>query len=149
MIETSVRISSDQSTSSLSLVDLTGLSFSVSAQSLYVFEFYMMFSIAVGSTFPVWGMAVPAFSVFSAKVTTRVSVADQAFGGLGFGWLTSSGDSTSGGATSLTLARIYLATIKGEIFPTANGTAQVQFASTSGSDITVKANTCGLLQRGY
>ena len=152
MIQSTVRMPADVATSGLVLIDATGLYLNVSDGSPYTFEFYVLYTVGNSATFINVGIVTPTFSKYSATVVAQSADGASPFGVRTDGWLTASGDAVRGasGSNNMVPGRVYLSVIKGTIFPSATGTLQVQFCrSNSGTPVTVKANSFGILSVGY
>jgi hypothetical protein len=132
----SVKITSDQSSTSTSTGDVTGLSFSVTSGTYYKFKFVVVFRSAATSTGIKLGINAPSSTVFSA--TAKIPSAADGTGGSFHGWITSSGDIVTSSGVEAT-ATDYVAIIEGMILPSASGTVQLIFASGVGSSqITIR-----------
>ncbi len=142
-----VIVENDQTASTTTLVDATGLAFTVNAGMTYQFRFPVVFRVGggIGSSGIKLGLTCPAFTTFSANA--RIPVATSSVAGEFQGQITSSGDSVNGNNIPV-INTSYLAVITGTIKPSASGTLQVQFArgGSGTATITLKANSGGTLQ---
>lgn len=138
---THVKKASDQAISGSSLVNVTGLSFSVAAATDYFFEFfvaYVSLTTTVGLGLAVTAPASPTMFSYNAEIPNL----PDAGGGDWQGQGTASGDQVtapnvpSGGASL-----VYIARIQGILSNGANaGTVQLQAANeTATNNITIKA----------
>lgn len=129
---------SNQNRTSVTLADLSDLSWSVSNGEVYAFRAILIFRSAGLGVGLVAGLTCPA-GVISARVSIPVA-ADGTAGALD-GWITASGDSVSGTGVQAT-ATDYLATIDGILQPTADGTLQLQWATSgAGTAVNVRAGS--------
>jgi hypothetical protein len=124
-------------TTTTTLVNTTGLSFAVTAGSLYRFMAMVVFRSGTSTIGLKLGATVPAFTVYGASVL--VPIANDGTAAAFHGWLTSSGDSVVGTAVAA-INTDFVATVHGMLVPSASGTVQVQHASdaTGSAGITVR-----------
>lgn len=139
----SARSTGDQTATTATLADVTGLSFSVTSGTVYYFLFQCVFQSTSTSVGLKAGLTFPAVTTFASTVKTVMSAA-------GVSSEYSGPISASGGSVAATAVPVantnYLSTIEGVIVPSASGTLQVQFAAhTTGATVTLKANSVGLL----
>lgn len=124
--------------------NIAGLAFAVSAGVTYAFEFRVVVQSAALTTGIGLSVTFPAATVFaaSAEIPNAADAASAAW----FGWITASDDLVVGtGVPAITTS--YLAIIRGQITPSANGTLQARIRSeVNASAVTAKAGSCGILQ---
>lgn len=139
-----VKLSADAtSTTATALSDVTGLSFSLTANRSYAFEFWVRFQSAATTTGAQYALNGPAATYFVYSVTTSLTGA-------------------AAGAPTVRMARAanvgvasasvdsansdMLVLISGMIRPTADGTLIVRNATeVAASAITTKQGSCGVL----
>jgi len=108
-----------------------------------MFAFNVLFRSAVLTTGLKLGLTFPAVTTFAASV--ELPVAADGTAGQFAGQITSSGDSVTGTGVEAT-GTTYLASVKGIINPSANGTLQLQYASEiTATGVVVMANSVGIL----
>lgn len=131
-------------TTSTTLADTTGLSFSVLTGLYYRFFFQILFTSATATTGIKIGLTTPTFTIFTG--TVRIPIAADGTAGETQGWLTTSGDSVSGSDVPAT-GTVYSARIDGLIIPSADGTLQVQHAAEAAAagNVIVKQGSNGWL----
>lgn len=144
-----VKLAGNQTIVSATLIDVTGLGFTVLAGARYIFKFALVFQIAQAVTgVPQVAMTFPTADLFAATFRHQ-------FGTLQFttteikGQLVSSGVGVSASAQSSGLIP-FLLTVEGVIAPTVNGTLQLQLAENGNNNpkpYTVYAGSCGILRR--
>jgi len=137
-----VRTTADVQNTATSYIDATGLSFSLAANTTYVFQFFVRFqtvATTTGINLSINGPASPAFVIFmvvtAATATTLWGTCRRAY-------------DTGAATTGVDLANAdVLATITGLIRTGASGgTLIVRFASeVAGSAVTIKAESSGIL----
>lgn len=135
------RTSAGQSNSTITLADVTGLSFELAPNSHYRFRFVGGYTSAVGTTglsLAVNGPASPLWMSFAAQIA--MTGATAAFG-VGTAYNTPSTAPTGGGATPLPF------TLEGTISTgDTGGTLSLRFASeVGGSTVTILRGTIGEL----
>lgn len=129
---------------STGLANVTGLSFAVTAGTLYRFTFFIAYRTAATTTGARFGVTLPAVTTFAA--TTRLAGfaadgTDSEFTGA----LTTSGDSAMSTAVAAA-STDYLAVVEGVLLPSANGTLQLQAATeVNASAVTVRNGSHGQL----
>lgn len=139
----STKSTGDQTATDGTLVDVAGLSFSVTAGTTYYFLFQCVHQSNTATIGLKLGLTFPAVTTFAATAKTPITAGSvtSEFSGP----ITASGGSITGTAVPV-INTNYLATIEGVIVPSASGTLQVQFAAeTTGGTVTFKANSPGLL----
>ena len=126
----------DQTFLTTVLANATNLSFAVVASRKYSFKFHVYFTSAAATTGIRVGLTAPASTLLSSNVV--IPLAGDGAGAFFEGVINSSGDSVISTATPV-LGVIYLATIEGQIIPSAGGTVQLQVSSeVNASNIVVK-----------
>jgi hypothetical protein len=133
-------------TTSTTLANSTGLSFSVLSGVYYDFEFGVVWRTATATTGIKLGLTTPTFTVFSAMVNGNVAADGTAAEWTGS--LTTSGDSSSLSGAEATNTD-YIAFVRGMILPSANGTLQLQHAAevAAAGNVTVRQGSFGRLSR--
>lgn len=141
---TTVKLTADLAAATVvALANTTGLSFSLTANTYYAFEFMVVFSSAATTTGLRVGFTCPAFTLMSCSVS--IPTAADGASAMWHGWITTSGDSVVGSGVQA-INTNYVAVLKGVILPSSNGTLQVQHATEiAGSGVTIKRGTCGIL----
>ena len=133
------KLTSNFTTTSSTLGNVTGLSFSVASGSYYLFEYSLRYEVSNTATKPIVALTTPTFDTrdFHARV-------DYSLSGEPCLNLVASGTGvTQTNAVVATTA--YLLTIKGTIKPTANGTVQLQAASSDNTNtLTIAEGSCQL-----
>lgn len=137
-----IKVIENISTSSTTLVNITGLNFNVTADGYYHFRFLIPFRSSVTGTGLKLALSVPEYSVFSAKA--YIPRAADGAGAEFQGWITSSDDSVIGSGVQ-TANTDYLATIEGVIKPTSDGIVQARFASETTNVITIREGSIEFL----
>lgn len=133
------RTSDLAASTSTTLADTTGLSFSVSSGTLYRFEARIVYRSAATTTGLKLGATIPAATVYSASAS--IPTAADGASAMWHGWLTSSGDAVTGSGVQAANTD-YVALVWGILQPSANGTFQLQHASeVAGSGVTVRAGS--------
>lgn len=135
---------SDQTFNSTTPVDVTQLSFPVSASHYYKFEFFVLVRSEVSAT---TGVAVavttPAFIRFGA--TARAIIAADGTGAEFQGAMTTSGDAVIPTAVPA-INTDYLHIVEGVLLPSANGTLQMQARTETGTlQVNVRQGSIGIL----
>jgi hypothetical protein len=143
--QTTVKITSDiTGTTTTTLANVTGLSFSVNSGTYYRFVFHVLFQSSSTANGPKIGATIPSVTTFEAVVELPTATNATTSSKL-TGWLTASGNSVTAAGTPAT-GTTYMAQVEGTILPSANGTLQVQYASAStSSTVTIKQGSNGLL----
>lgn len=140
---TQVHLTADQTFSSATLASVTGMSFSVTSGVYYLFEFTILYqsdTLAVGLALAV---TTPTFTRMG--YTVRSMIADDGPAAESQGAGTSSGDNVSGAAVPATNTD-YVAVVSGVILPSANGTLQLQAATSVGvTSVIVRQGSVGEL----
>lgn len=140
-----VRVSSNQTSTSATLADVTGLTFTVNAGITYQFTFPILFTIfnQLSTEGIQLGLTFPAATIVSAVV--RIPRPGSGTAAESQGYITSSGDSVSSGILTF---NNYIAFIEGTIKPSTSGTLQVQFAKLDAGSVsaTIQANSAGILK---
>lgn len=133
-------------TTSTTLANSTGLSFSVLSGVYYDFEFGVVWRTATATTGLKLGLTTPTFTVFAATVNGQVAADGAAAEWTGA--LSTSGDSSALSGAEATNTD-YIAYIRGMILPSANGTLQVQHAAevAAAGNVTVRQGSFGRLSR--
>lgn len=140
----SVKLTADLSAvTATALADATGLSFPLTAGHYYSFEFLIRFRSAATTTGAQFAINAPAYSHLVYQVATALTAAAAGAPTVRTARAVNIGTaSASADAANADL----LATIKGIVLPTADGTLVVRQATEiAGSGITVKAGSCGFL----
>lgn len=139
----SVKITADQTNSTLVVSDITGLSFSVVSGTYYHFRFIIPFATASTTTGIALTMTFPAATVFAAAV--RIPVIPDSVSGEFQGWIKTTGDVVIGTGVPTTTEN-FLATIEGMILPSVDGTIQVRFRSEIDTSlVTVRQGASGFI----
>jgi hypothetical protein len=130
------------------LANVTGLAFSVTANTTYKFDFDVLFRATLNGSTTCGlkvGLTFPAATIVSA--TAQIPVAADGTAAMFSGWITSSGDAVTG--TGVQAKDVdYVAKVYGVIRPSADGTLQVQAAAELTSTIAgivVRQNSAGTL----
>lgn len=138
-----VKKTADQTTAAGALANVTSMSFTVDAGLYYAFHFIVMVSSANVGNGAKLGLTYPAATNFAGTVRALIAVdgTDAEF----LGALTSSGDSVNANAAPV-INTPYVYEVVGAILPSADGTLQLQFASTDGANnVTVEQGSIGIL----
>jgi hypothetical protein len=140
-----VNLTSDQTFSTATPANVTGLAFTLASGTYYEFKFIIPYQSDTSTVGIQLGLTFPA-------VTTQASWVQIANGGsdgatsLFTGWITSSGDSVSAARVPSTNTD-YLAIIEGMILPSAVGNLQVQAATETGTTtVTVRQGAVGKIR---
>lgn len=129
------KLTADQSTTATSAGNAAGLSVNVTAGQYYKIKAIVVFRSSDLSTGIKLGLTAPAATVFSASAA--IPSATDGVTNTFKGWITSSGDIVS--ASSVENANTdYIAIIEGIITPSVTGALQLTFASSSGSQVTIR-----------
>lgn len=116
-----VKITTDVTSSSTSAAAISGLSMNVNAGTYYKFRFLVVFRSADSATGISLGLTIPASTVFSANA--GVPIAADGTSGKYHGWITISGDAVI--APSVPAANVdHIAIVEGMILPSSSGTVQ-------------------------
>lgn len=127
--------------SSTTPADVTGASFSVSANTVYLVKVHILYQSAASTTGLAISLTYPAVSYGS--VACNLPANPDGTGGQFHGVINSSGDVVISTGTPLANSTV-CATMFGIIRSTAGGTVQLQYASeVGGSNVTIKAGTYG------
>lgn len=127
-----------------SSLPLTGFGFTVSNTVNYSFEFGLIYASAISSTGLRVGLQFPATSTFAANVEIPNIVATGTDSRTQ-GYIIASGSSVVAPATPLASTQ-YIATVWGQILPSANGTLQFCYApEVAGVAISTFAGSYGIL----
>lgn len=130
-----VLLGSDITTTSGSLVDATGLSFSVKSGVRYVFKFWLL--IQNSSTAAGVELSVNGPTVNSNGLAYNCEVPIQQTGGAIFGYRRAFNTSTDGTAVDVANSN-FLAIIQGYIYPSADGTLIVRYATETATSTTAR-----------
>lgn len=129
------------STTSTTLGNTTGLSFSVTSGNYYKFEFMVLYRAQATTTGMKVALQTPAVTQLSALVEWPTSLISTT----GINRITAPGGSVTGSGTP-TNSATYFTKILGVIIPSEDGTVQVQHASeVASSAVTVQAGSNGML----
>ncbi|MEN3046407.1 MAG: hypothetical protein ABDH49_05445, partial [Candidatus Hydrothermales bacterium] len=132
---------SDQSTTSTALTDVTELSFNVEAGKFYFYEFYLVVSSAAAGNGIGLAVSYPTATVsaYQARIPRAADGTDSEYVGYG----TFSDDIVlSAGVPAANVD--YIAFVQGIIIPSTSGTLQLRFASeTAGTAVTIKRGSFG------
>lgn len=140
-----VKTTASQPNSTQTLADATGLTFTVNSGITYYFEFFLLFSMDNAANGLNCGLTFPASTAFSAAA--MIPNGADGTSAARYGWITSSGDSVTASTSPSPSGTVFMASLKGEIKPSATGTLQVQFASSDPArTVTLQASSCGTLQ---
>lgn len=127
---------------SLTPGDVTGLAFAVLSGTVYRMQFGVLFQSASVLAGIALTVTTPSVTILSLSVSIPIA-ADAAAGALQ-GWITASGDLVTGASVQAT-GTDYLAEINGVIRPSADGTVQVQAATSLAlTGVTVRAGSYGM-----
>ncbi len=136
-----MKSSSDQTFSSTTLANATGLSFPVVTGTNYKYKFTVLYTSAATTTGLRVGVTFPAATTQSALANIPGSTTD----GTGFlfsGFISSSGDSVVAGNSPAVSPTVMTANVEGVFIPSASGTIQLQAATEVGaSNIVIKAGS--------
>lgn len=140
-----VKLTSDLTSTSSSLLGATGLSLNVNAGTYYKFKFVIVFATDATTTGIKLGLTAPTATVFSATANVATGSND----GANFhaqGSITSSGGFFA--TSSVDAANTgYIAIVEGIILPTASGTVQLTFGSgVNGSQVALKNGSMGSIE---
>jgi hypothetical protein len=135
---------SDQNFSSSTLADVTGLSFSVTANHYYEFRFLVLFRSPTSTVGISLGVTCPA-SPTRFGYTARILLAGDGAGGELQGPGISSGDAVISTAVAATNTD-YIAEVVGILIPSTNGTVQLQAGNETGATtIVIRQGSLGYL----
>ena len=136
-----IKTAADQTTTSITLANATGLSFTATVGILYKYTFNVLYTSAATTTGLRIGLTYPAATLTSAIANIPGSTTD----GTGFiysGFISTSGDSVMSTASPTNGTTVMVATIEGVFKASATGVVQLQVASeVAGSAIVVKASS--------
>lgn len=140
----SVKLTADlAAVTATALADATGLSFSLTANHYYAFEFWIRFQSAATTTGAQFAINAPANTYLVYRVETSLTAA--AAGAPTMRTARAVNIGTASASVDAANADM-LAIVKGIVRPTANGTLIVRQATeVAASGITVKAGSCGTL----
>lgn len=150
-LETEMRVfkTADQTVATTTLGNVTDLSFTVAASTLYAFEFWLVYQAAVGTT----GLKI-AVAVTTATSDVLVYEIQNpiANGALGTDNLSTQQFQASAGtltqAATVTATTNYIAFVRGVISVTGTGgTITLQFAGDAAANITAKKGSFGKLYK--
>lgn len=141
----SVAKSSDQTFSSATLTNVTGMSFSVSSGGVYHFRFVLLVQSDTATVGIAASVTIPAATRFGATVHTIIA-ADGAAATFS-GAVTTSGDKVS--PTDVPAINTdYVEIVEGILIPSADGTLQLQAATETGTtNVIVRQGSVGFLTR--
>lgn len=137
------KIESDQSNSTTTLADATGLVFSVKSGRYYKIQFSVVFRTAAATTGIALTVTTPTFTIFSG--VSRIPIGADGTDSTRIGHHTTSADQNVGTAVQAANTD-YLALFDVVIVPSANGKVQLQFRSeVNASAVTIKQGSCGIM----
>lgn len=136
-----VRLGSDVASTGTTLIDATGLSFSITSGNVYAFEFYVRW-VSTATTNGIWlSINAPANNYLNWNVEVATS---NTAATLSYRNTVNSGAATTAAPGANDTG--WLSIIRGLVNPTANGTLIVRFAEeVSAQTSTIKAGSSGLL----
>ena len=137
-----VQLTNAQTAANATLANLVGLSFSLTANVLYQFTFFVTFRSTLATVGLKIGLTFPTATRQACVV--RIPIAGTGAGGESQGVITVSGGSVVGSAVPA-INTDYLARADGMIRPLVNGTIQLQFAAETTGLVTAQKESCGML----
>lgn len=137
--------SSDQTLSSATLANVTGMSFSVSNGGVYHFRFVLLVQSNTATVGVAASVTIPAATRFGAMVSSVIAADGTAAEYVGA--VTTSGDKVSPTAVPA-INTDYVEIVEGILIPSADGTLQLQAATETGTtNVIVRQGSVGFLTR--
>lgn len=135
-----VKMTSNQAINSTALVDVTELSFSVTAGKTYRYKFNVMYTS--GSTTRGFRIGITYPATTSASAQASIPNAIDGTGAYYHGYVNSSGDSVMSTNSPETAPNQLLATLQGVMVPSASGTVQLRAAGeNAGTTMNIQAGS--------